>query len=168
MRRPMTQDKLDALFTAVGAGVWYVQLVEDGLCHTIVLIRDIQKIPGVTLDQATAIIRTHRKSTFGFALRKAREAAVVPAPLLDRLTSLKHERDWLVHRALADNGDDLYDDALFVRFIERIAAMVEEAKHLQKELSDHLQQFVVSKGVDPKRLEATALRAHKKATGESA
>jgi len=78
------------------------------------------------------------------------------------------EVDEFEDETIADDEADLYDDELFGKFIVRIAAIVDEAKTLHKLVGQHLQQFVVSRGVDPRWIEAHAIRNYNRMRGDGA
>ncbi len=63
------------------------------------------------------------------------------------LEAFKIERDWLVHRSLHENGDDLYLNSERRKLLERLNKFTEDAKRLQRLIGEELEDFVVSKGV---------------------
>lgn len=67
--------------------------------------------------------------------------------MLAILKTFKLERDWLVHKSLNENGDDLFLNTDRLRLLERLHKFSEDAKKLQRLIAEELEDFVVSKGV---------------------
>ncbi|MBK1695404.1 hypothetical protein CKO09_11745 [Chromatium weissei] len=68
--------------------------------------------------------------------------------LLGKLKEFNEERNWLVHRSLDQDGEDLYLDELRYILIKRIESFSANAIKLQKLVSEEVVEFTVSKGVD--------------------
>ena len=63
------------------------------------------------------------------------------------LETFKVERDWLVHRSMDENGDDLYLNSDRSKLLRRLSKFSEDARRLQGLIAQELEDFVVSKGV---------------------
>lgn len=73
------------------------------------------------------------------------------------LEAFKTERDWLVHRSLYENGDDLYLNSDRHMLLERLNKFSEDVKRLQRLIAEELEDFVVSKGVSRKWIHQQAM-----------
>ena len=63
------------------------------------------------------------------------------------LETFKLERDWLVHRSMDENSDDLHLNIDRPRLLRRLNKFSEDARRLQRLIAQELEDFVVSKGV---------------------
>jgi hypothetical protein len=146
-RRQITEDELQILFYLIGSGIWYLQHVEDALSTYITVKAEIKEAGSVSAETAEKLLSKHRRSTLGTSIRIEKERQVLNQELLTMLEAFKVERDWLVHRSLHENGDDLYLDDDRPRLFHRLTQFSEDAKILQKLIAKDLEDFVVSKGV---------------------
>ena len=145
-RRQINEQELPVFFGLIGEGIWYLQHVENALATCLTVKGEIKEIGSVSAEQAERILSKHRKNTLGTSLRLAEEKGILSDDLMLALRAFKEERDWLVHRSLNDNGDDLYLDSARRAVIERLEKFGEQARQLQRLVAQELENFVVSKG----------------------
>jgi hypothetical protein len=165
-RRSINADELHTLFTLIGQGIWHLQTVEDALHNTITLKRNVITPGSITQEEAKTLLAQHRRKTLGQSLRISREAQTLSTDLQKRLEHFKEERDWLVHRSVHQNGDDLYVDEKRVALMNRIKSFSKEAKTLQKLIASELEDFVVFHGVSREMIGQEAAEAVRKLRGE--
>lgn len=165
-RRSINAEELHTLFTLVGQGIWYLQMMEDALHTTITLKRDVKTPKSITAEEGKICLAKHRRKTLGQSLEISRQALVLSADLQKRLEHFKEERDWLVHRSVHQNGDDLYVDEKRGALMNRIKSFSEEAKILQKLIASELEDFVVFHGVSREMIGQEATEAVRKLRGE--
>ncbi len=134
-------------FKLIGSGIWYLQHVEDALSTFITVKAEIKERGGVSDDNAMSLLSKHRRNTLGTSIRIAEDRQVLDSEMIAILKTFKLERDWLVHRSLNENGDDLYLNTDRLRLLERLHKFSEDAKKLQRLIAEELEDFVVSKGV---------------------
>ncbi|MEI6030983.1 MAG: hypothetical protein WCQ20_07440 [Synechococcaceae cyanobacterium ELA739] len=146
-RQQINADELQVFFGLIGSGIWYLQHVEDALSTYITVKAEIKKRGGTSADNAKFLLSKHRRNTLGSSIRFAEDRHVLNPELLTMVKAFKLERDWLVHRSLHENGDDLYLDSDRYKLLERLAKFSEDAKRLQRVIAEELEDFVVSKGV---------------------
>lgn len=146
-RRPINEDELQFFFMMIGSGIWYLQHVENALNTCITIKGEIKEIGGVDAEAGEAILAKHRRNTLGTSIRIAAELKVLSAELMLVLEEFKKERDWLVHRSMNQNADDLYLDSDRDALMNRLLKFSEDAKQLQKLIGKELEDFVVGKGV---------------------
>ena len=106
------------------------------------------------------------RDSIGTALRIARKAQILSPSLLDRLDKFKEERNWLVHRSLYRNGDDLYNDQKRYQVLNRLEAFSKEASCLRRLISDELIEFVERQGVSREWIENHAAHQIKVLSGK--
>ena len=156
MRRQMNHEELDELYRGVGRCVWHLQYLEDVL-HTLLALKVDIRVPGrVSPEQATQLIAKHRRASLGTALGTADKHAALPADLLCKLRSLKEERDWLVHRSMHQDGDDLYTDAGRKLTFKRLEDLMENSLSLKGLIMAEVESFTAKHGVSPTQVEAIA------------
>jgi hypothetical protein len=146
-RRQINAEELQVFFKLIGSGIWYLQHVEDALSTFITVKAEIKERGGVSADNAMSLLSKHRRNTLGTSIRIAEDRQVLDSEMLAILKTFKLERDWLVHRSLNENGDDLYLNTDRLRLLERLHKFSEDAQKLQRLIAEELEDFVVSKGV---------------------
>lgn len=166
MRRQINAEELRNLFASIGESIWHIQNLEDALHTCITIKRDIKQRGAMPPEQAEAILREHRKNTLGKSLRISRETQILSIELESRLDKFKDERDWLVHRSVHQNREDLYVDKERYTLIDRIQILSSEARTLQKLVAKELEEFVVAQGVSREWIKNQAQHAIAKLKGE--
>lgn len=146
-RRGMSEDELSLFFSLIGQGIWYLQHVENALNTFLTVKGDIKEIRSVSKDEGEKMLSKHRRNTLGTSMRIAKEKNVLGEELMSALNTFKEERDWLVHRSMNGNGDDLYLNKDRQALFERLDEFVEQARGLQKMIAKELEDYVVGKGV---------------------
>jgi hypothetical protein len=123
--------------------------MEDALHAAIAIKRDVRMRGAKPCDEARAILEKHLINTLGTSLRIARESEVFDDELLVRLAIFKDVRDWLVHRSMRENGNDLHESDARSAVMYRVEGVGEEALVLQNatgnDLVEHVTAMVVSK-----------------------
>ena len=117
------------------------------------------------LSKVEEILSKHRSHTLGKALGIARKGQVFGPALQARLDKFKNERDWLVHRSLTENGDDLYMAEKRNLLLNRLKAFSEEAINLQRLIYAKVEEFVIARGISREWIENDAARRLKDLTG---
>jgi hypothetical protein len=130
------------MYAAIGRAIWHVQYVEEVLNTLITIKRDVGGPGRLTHEEATTILKKHRWNTLGTSVRIARESQLVPADLLARLSHLKSERDWLVHRCRLSVGELVKSPWGRSDVIRRASSTNHEALEILPALVQQLQEFV--------------------------
>ena len=146
-RRQISGEELQVFFKLIGSGIWYLQHVEDVLSAYITVKAEIKERGGTTAENAHRLLSKHRRNTLGTSIRIAKDRQVLHPELLAMLETFKVERDWLVHRSMDENGDDLYLNSDRSKLLRRLSKFSEDARRLQGLIAQELEDFVVSKGV---------------------
>lgn len=164
-RRQINDDELNILYALIGKGIWHLQNLEDALHTYITIKRDIKVRGSIPLEKAMELLEKNRGKVLGASIKDAKEEQIFSPLLQERLEKFKEERNWLVHRSVHQNGDDLYVDELRYALMERIEAFSDEAIELQKLISKESEDFFVSQGVSKKWIEQQAAQEIKALKG---
>jgi hypothetical protein len=164
-RRQINAEELLAFFKLIGSGIWHLQHVEDALSTYITVKAEIKDRSGTSAENARFLLSKHRRDTLGTSIRFAKDRQVLDPELLTMLEAFKLERDWLVHRSLHENGDDLYLNSERSRLLERLNKFSEDAKRLQRLIAEELEDFVVSKGLSREWIHQKAMSDVKRLKG---
>jgi len=157
-RRQINEDELGLFFSLIGQGIWYLQHVENALVTCLTVKGELKKPGSIEKDEAERILSKHRKNTLGTSIRIAEKKGVLSPELMNALRKFKNERDWLVHRSMAENGDDLYTDAGREGVLMRLYAFSEEAQALQRLVAKELEDYVVANGVSRQWIHRRAMQ----------
>ena len=166
-RRPINEEELQAFFMMIGSGIWYLQHVENALNTCITVKGEIKEIGGVSAEAGEAMLAKHRRNTLGTSIRIAKEMDVLSAELMIALEEFKEERDWLVHRSMNQNADDLYLDSGRSALMNRLQKFADDATRLQKLIAKELEDFVAGKGVSREWIHKKAISDVMKKQGKA-
>lgn len=144
---PIGHLELNEMFRLTGQAIWYLQQVEIGLSVSITLKGEIQKRGSVPKDKGDAILSSHFANTLGTSIRIAKKKNIYTQSFFDRLSHFKEERDWLVHRSVRLNGEDLFINEGRYKLFRRIESFTNEAVELNKAILGDLVEFVTKQGV---------------------
>ena len=149
--------ELQRIYVALGRTLWHLQYVEDAL-HALVTVKlDIAGPGRFTEKEARAMLTKRLRSTMGPAVKIARDHQLLPIEYLDRLTHLKAERDWVVHKVQRTIGDEVLSPWGRLELIRRLDSITTEGQAVLSALVTEMQLFVGSTGhevVVPARLGA--------------
>lgn len=164
-RRQINADELNALYVLIGKGIWHLQNLEDALHTCITVKRDIKVRGSIPPEQAMDFLEKNRSHVLGKSIKDAKEAQIFNPLLQERLEKFKEERNWLVHRSVHKNGDDLYVNESRFAIMNRIQAFSDEAIELQKLIAKELEDFVVAQGVSKEWVDQQAEQEIKRLKG---
>lgn len=152
----MNYAELDEFYRGVGRCIWHLQYLEDVL-HTLLALKIDIRTPGrVCQKEADQLLTKHRRASLGTALGTAEKHGALPAELMNKLRSLKDERDWLVHRSMHQDGDDLYTDEGRTAVFKRIETLMEDSVSVKSLVVVEVESFVAKQGVSMAQVEAIA------------
>ena len=167
MRRQMNSEELEALYSAVGKCIWHIQYLEDVL-HTYLAMKvDLRDQAPVSEEKAYEILSKHRRANLGTALGTAEKHNVLPSTLLSDLRIMKEERDWLVHRSMHQDGDNLYTDHGRTMVFQRIEHLMLSSISLKKALILEVDKFCESRGISTAKAAALAKQQVRRRSGEA-
>lgn len=132
------------LYTFLGESLCAVQFLEDAISHSIV----IKKTEPHEKKEADILLKEHKKYTLGKALGIIKNESLLPKHLEIEISKLLIERNWLIHKSITDNKDELKSDLFFNMLFERIKALTQKAKTLQISIEQDLIEYCEKKGID--------------------
>ena len=137
-----------SLYYFIGDAIFMIQDLEGALGTSITLKLDV-KYPGrISKQEADDFKKKNYGLTFGDAIEKAKKNSLYSDALYNDLKALKGERNWLIHKLLHDNLDDLNEASTRERLFNRIRAISNKAKILTRIVVEDSIEFSESKGVD--------------------
>lgn len=166
-RSPINEEELQIFFMLIGSGIWYLQHVENALNTCITVKGEIKELGAVDAEIGEALLAKHRRNTLGTSIRIAKDMEILSVELMVALEEFKEERDWLVHRSMNQNSDDLYLNSGRSTLITRLHKFTEEARQLQKLIAIELEDFVASKGVSREWIHKKAISDVMKKQGKA-
>lgn len=132
----------------IGQAVWSIQHLEDALSMAIAIKMDFKDaaLGSVPSDRASEILAKRRRPTLGVAVGLTREKSIFDEQLQRRLEEFLEERNWLVHRLVHQNGDDMNVSDRRELLFSRVDCIAAEASRLHGVIGDDLVAFMMAKG----------------------
>tara|TARA_B100000949_G_C14169837_1_gene402810 strand:+ start:525 stop:941 length:417 start_codon:yes stop_codon:yes gene_type:complete len=124
--KPANLDEIN-LYCLIGEALWMVQHLEDALSHSITLKKEVKKPYSMPLKKANELLEKYRFYTLGKAISLAKREAMYSESLLQDLGLFLSERNWLVHKCMSQNRDDMYSGTGKHKLFHRIKNVTEEA-----------------------------------------
>ena len=141
--KPASQQEL-SLYCFVGESVCAVQHVEDALSHSIVLKKTKPRLRS----EANQLLEEHLSYTLGKAIKIAEQASLYPESLQQELKEFLSERNWLIHKSIAQGRDEWDLNISREKLIYRIKAITTQAQELLQLIEEDLIEFSEANGVD--------------------
>lgn len=146
-KKPANQDEIN-LYCLVGEALCMVQHLEDALSHSITLKKEVKKPYSMHLNKANELLEKYRFYTLGKAINLARKEAIYPESLFQDLEVLLTERNWLVHKCMSQNRDDMYSEVGKNKLFLKIKNITEMARMLLQSIEKDLMDFSSLNGLD--------------------
>lgn len=154
--RQEAESRVAQLMQSIGHAVWQLQGLEDTLAtYIVVRLRESQ---GVGLDMGADMSAELTRLELGKLIAQLRDAGALPSEILQRLGTLRNERNWLVHRAWRENHGVVASPARLTRLLQRLATLAEDALALNKYMGAEVTTFVRSAGVTREYIDREADR----------
>lgn len=146
--KPASQD-VTSLYFLIGEAVCRIQHLEGALSVSITLKKDVQYPGRIPKGEADNFLEKYRSSlTLGHAIKLAKKHDLYSDILYGDLEALLEERNWLVHKFLHHNLDDMHVTSTRDRLFHRIKTISDKAKVLQGAIEADLIEFSESVGKD--------------------
>lgn len=142
-----SQEEL-TLYCYVGESVCAVQHIEDALSHSIVLKRTKPK----TKLEADELLKKQRKLTLGEAIKIAKKYCLYSDSIQQELNKILFERNWLIHKSIAQNRDEWDLNISRNELICRIKTITTKAQELIQLIEEDLIEFAENNGKDMTRV----------------
>lgn len=142
--KPASQNEM-TLYCFMGEALCMIQELEEALSHSIIL----KKRYDANKEEADKALSKHRRRyTLGQAVNLAAEEKLYSSLLQGDLIGFYDRRNWLVHRAMFENRDDLYSDHSRKKLLHKIKSIADDAQKLQHAIELDMVDFCTSKGRD--------------------
>ncbi len=138
------------LYCVAGEAVCAIQHVEDALSHSIVL----KKISPESKKEADNLLDKHRSYTLGNAIKISKQECLYPEVLQQGLDDFLSDRNWLIHKSIAQNRRDWDLNVSRDELMARIKAITVKANNLQRLIEEDMMQFAEGNGFNMSRVKA--------------
>lgn len=148
LKIPANVDEI-TLYCFAGEALWKIQIVEQALSHSIT----IKMNPDATKERADEFLKKHQKSyTLGQAIDLAMKNNLYNSPILDELKAFLKQRNWLVHKAMAESQHGLNWENKKEGLFKKIKSISDNAERIQSEIQYDMIDFCSSKGKDMSKI----------------
>jgi len=114
-----------------------------GISHSIVLKKEKPRIR----EKADQLLEKHREYTLGKAINISKKAELYSDELQQELEAFLKERNWLVHKSIAQNRDEWDMNVSRDKLFLKIKGISTQAQRLQHLIEDDLIIFSEANGV---------------------
>ena len=145
--KPASQDEI-TLYCFIGEAICAVQHVEDALSHSITLKKDVKTPFKIPKSEAERALVKNRSLTLGRAVRLAKKEQLFSKKLLQDLEEFLSERNWLVHKSIAQSRDEWDLNKSRDKLFRRISEISKQGQKLQHSIEEDLMDFSEANGLD--------------------
>ena len=132
------------LYCFLGEAILKTQMVEQALSYSITLKMN----PAETKEQADECLKQNQSYTLGKAIKIAIKENLYNLSFQDELNAFLQQRNWLVHKVICGNEDDLNAGNIKEELFHEIKAISDKAESIQRAIEYDLIDFCSSKGKD--------------------
>ena len=144
---PANPDEIN-LYCYLGEALCKIQIVEQALSHSITL----KMYPSETKERADEFLKQHQQYTLGRAIKISAQEKLYDLSLQDTLNAFLKERNWLVHKVIRENQNDLPAASKKEELFHKIKSISDQAENLQREIEYDMIAFCSSKGKDMSKI----------------
>ncbi len=138
------------LYCLLGEALMKTQMVEQALSHSITLKMN----PAETKNRADEILKRNQSYTLGKAIKIAIKENLYDLSLHDELNSFLQQRNWLIHKVICGNEDELNAGNIKAELFDKIKLISDKAESIQHLIEYDLTNFCSSKGRDMSKISA--------------
>ena len=138
-----SQKEID-LYCIVGESVCAIQHLEDCISHSIV----IKKIKRTHKKEADILLEKQRSFTLGRAVKIIEQDGLFPESIRKELSLLLIERNWLIHKSIAQGRDNNNFNLPIDKLIVRIKSITNKTLKLLHLIEDDLIEFTERNGAN--------------------
>lgn len=143
------------LYCFIGEAILKTQMVEQALSYSITLKMN----PTETKERADEFLKKYQSYTLGQAINIASKEKLYNLSLQDELNAFLLQRNWLVHKIISGNEEDLNAGNIKEELLNKIKAISDKAESIICAIQYDLIDFCSSKGKDmPETLELLKLQ----------
>jgi hypothetical protein len=132
------------LYCFLGEAILKTQMVEQALSYSITLKMN----PTETKERADEFLRQNQSYTLGHAIKIGIKEKLHNLLLQDELDAFLQQRNWLVHKVICGNEEDLNAGNIKKELLDKIKAISDKAESIQRVIEYDLINFCSSKGKD--------------------
>jgi len=136
------------LYCYVGEAIWKIQAVEQALSCSITLKMN----PAATKEQADKVLKQHQSYPLGRAVNIARNEKLYESSLQDELYKFLDQRNWLVHKAMAESHHDKNWENEKEDLFKKIKSISDKAESIKRKIEYDMINFCSSKGKDMSKI----------------
>jgi hypothetical protein len=137
-----------SLYCFVGEAIWKIQIVEQALSCSITLKLN----PAATKEQADKVLTQHQSYTLGKAINIASKEKLYDSSLQDELYTFLDQRNWLVHKAMAESQHDKNWEKEKEGLFQKIKSISDKAESIQRKIEYDMLDFCSSQGKNMPKL----------------
>jgi len=130
------------LYCFIGEALLKTQMVEQALSHSVTLKMN----PTETKERADEFLKQNQSYTLGHAIKIAIKAKLYNLSLQDALIDFLRQRNWLVHKVICGNEEDLNIGNIKEELFDKIKSVSNEAESIQRAIEHDLIDFCSSQG----------------------
>jgi hypothetical protein len=130
------------LYCFLGEALLKTQMVEQALSHSITLKMN----PAETKERADEFLKQNQGYTLGRAIKIAIKEKLYNLSLQDELNAFLQQRNWLVHKVICGNEEDLNAGNIKEELFHKIKAISDKAESIKCVIEYDLIDFCSSKG----------------------
>lgn len=132
------------LYCSLGEALLKTQMVEQALSYSITLKMN----PAETKERADEFLKLNQSYTLGKAIKIGIKEKLYNDLLQDELKAFLQQRNWLVHKVICGNEEDLNVENIQEALLHKIKAISDKAESIQRVIEHDLIDFCSSKGKD--------------------
>jgi len=132
------------LYCLLGEALLKTQMVEQSLSYSIT----IKMNPAETKERADEFLKQNQSYTLGRAIKIAVNENLYNLSLQDELNAFLQQRNWLVHKVICGNEEDLNTGNIKEELFHKIKAISDKAESIKCIIECDLIDFCSSKGKD--------------------
>ena len=137
-------DKEINFYCFLGEALLKTQMVEQALSYSITLKMN----PSETKERADEFLKKYQSYTLGKAIKIAIKQKLYNLPLQDELNAFLQQRNWLVHKVICGNEEDLNAGNIKEELLHKIKDISDKAESIKSVIEYDLIDFCSSKGKD--------------------
>lgn len=147
------------LYCLIGEAICMIQHLEGALSYSITLKKDVKYPHRISIEESENYLNKNQSYTLGKAIKLAKENSLYHDTLYSDLEALLEERNWLIHKFVHHNLDDMHVTSIRDRLFHRIKTISNKAIMLQRAIEADLIEFSESVGMDMSRVR-TAIKQY--------
>ncbi len=138
------------LYCFLGEALMKTQIVEQTLSHSITLKMN----PAETKKRADEFLKQNQSYTLGKAIKIAIKENLYDLSLQDELNAFLEQRNWLVHKVICGNEEELNAGNIKEELLHKIKLVSDKAENIQRLIENDLISFCTFKGKDMSKIAA--------------